>query len=301
MDGLTIGLTIGGIIIGAIVTFVVSKHFFNKSEKAKSLTPYLQFRSRLFSELDPELKKELIVNYKNHKIDNISQAQFLIANDGDLPIRDIIEPLKLKIPKENQIFSASIIHIEPEGRKIEHKIIESENSIIFDIPLLNAGEYFVVKLLLQDKLIEDKEESQKIDYSFSITADDLEPNLQISSLPYSYYEEDKKKKHDFSGFWIALVFGVLLTSIVGVLYSFKSVGSGLYIFSFSEFFSKANFGFYSICIILMALIGLLFLIVTIIGIIAGIIELYPDEKPKFRVPNKLKKDKLSRYPIDFFE
>jgi hypothetical protein len=125
MDGLTLGLTLGGIIIGAVITYIVSKYFFKKSIKEKSLTPFLQFSSRLFSEIDPELKKELIVNYKNTKVDNITQTQFLIANDGDIPIRDIIEPLKLSIPKKNKIFSVTIIHIEPEGRKIDYKIIET--------------------------------------------------------------------------------------------------------------------------------------------------------------------------------
>ncbi|MDP2159532.1 MAG: hypothetical protein Q8K02_03555, partial [Flavobacterium sp.] len=85
MDAITIGLTIGGIIFGAIITYIVSKYFFNKGIKKKSLTPYRQFSSPLFTNLDPDLKKDLIVSYKSHQIDNLTQAQFLIANDGDLP------------------------------------------------------------------------------------------------------------------------------------------------------------------------------------------------------------------------
>jgi hypothetical protein len=304
MEGITLGLTIGGVIIGAVITFIVSKYFFKKGVKEKSLTPFLQFSSRLFSELDPELKKELIVNYKNHKIDNITQTQFLIANDGDIPIRDIIEPLKLSIPKKNKIFSASIIHIEPEGRTVNYKVTETEteNIIEFDIPLLNAGEYFVVKLLLQDSLPSDeKEVADKIEYAFTITADDLQPQLDISRLPYSYYEEESEKKYDWSGFWVSLIFGLLLVSVLGVLYAFKSANNGLYLFSLGDFFSGENFSFYSVCIILLALMGLIFLILTIIGIAQSISELTPNPKPKFKVPNKLRKEKLHPYPFEIFE
>jgi len=304
MDGLTITLTIGGIIFGAIMTYLVSKYFFNKGVKKKSLTPYKQFSSRLFTNLDPELKKELVVNYKNQKIDNITQTQFLIANDGDIPIRDIIEPLKLKIPKENKIFSVSIIHIEPEGRNIKYKIIESENIIEFDIPLLNAGDFFVIKLLLQDSLPtedEEKEKERRITYSFTITADDLHPNLSIGLLPYSYYEKDEKKKYNWTGVWVSIIFGVLLSSVLGVIYSFKHLSTGLYLFSFSNFFKWETFGFYNICIIILALIGLVFLILTIVGIGQSISELTPDKKTKFKVPSKLRNKFDGPYPFKMYE
>lgn len=304
MDGLTIGLTIGGIIFGAIMTYVVSKYFFNKGIKKKSLTPYRQFTSRLFTDIDPELKKELIVNYKNHKIDNLTQAQFLIANDGDIPIRDIIEPLRLRIPKENTIFSASIIHIEPEGRNIKYKIIESEteNIIEFNIPLLNAGDFFVIKLLLQDSLpSEEKENERKITYSFTITADDLQPNLDISKLPFSYYEEDKKKKHDWTGLWLSVIFGLLLTVILGVLYSFKQLSASLYLFSFSGFFKWETFGFYNICIIILALIGIVYLLLTIVGIGMSITELTPNKKTKFKVPSSLRNKIEDSYHFDIYD
>ena len=304
MDGLTLGLTLGGIIIGAVITYIVSKYFFKKSIKEKSLTPFLQFSSRLFSEIDPELKKELIVNYKNTKVDNITQTQFLIANDGDIPIRDIIEPLKLSIPKKNKIFSVSIIHIEPDGRKIDYKIIETEteNIIQFSIQLLNAGEYFVVKILVQDSLpTDEKEELENIKYTFSITADDLQPTLEINRLPYSYYEEEKERIYDWSGFWVGLIFGILLFAVFGVLYAFKEAHQGLYLFSLSEFFSKTNFSFYSVCIILLAIMGIIFLILTIVGIAQAISELTPNPKPKFKVPNKLRKERMHPYPFEIFE
>ncbi|WP_419212609.1 hypothetical protein ACNR9Q_00430 [Maribacter sp. X9] len=307
MDGITIGLTVGGIIVGAVITYIVSKYFFNKSLKEKSLTPFLQFTSRLFSDLDPELKEELIVTYKDHKIDNINQVQFLIANDGDIPIKDIIEPLRLIIPKENRVFSANIIHIEPEGRNIDYEIIETEdqNIIEFSIPLLNSGEFFVVKLLLQDSLPseskEEKEKQNKITYSFTITADDLQPNLKISRLPYSYYEEEKKKKYNWTGFWFGIIFGVLLTAIIGIIYSFKHFAKELYLFSFNNFFNGETFSIYNVFILLLALLAIVFLLITIVGIVQAISELTPNKKPKFKVPSKLRKGRARSYPFEIFD
>lgn len=304
MNGLTIGLTIGGIIFGAIMTYVVSKYFFNKGIKKKSLTPYRQFSSRLFSKLDPELKKDLIVSYRNHKVDNLTQVQFLVANDGDVSIRDIIEPLRLRIPKENTIFSVSIIHIEPDGRNISYKIIDSEteNIIEFNIPLLNPREFFVFKLLLQDSLPEEeKDKERKITYSFTITADDLQPKLSISGLPYSYYEEDKNKKYDWTGFWIGLIFGLLLTVIFGVIYSFKLLSPSLYLFSLKEFFKWETFGFFNVCIIILALIGIVFLLLTIIGIGLSILELAPNKKTKFKVPSKLRSKIDEPYYFEMYD
>jgi hypothetical protein len=305
MDILTLGLTIGGIISGALITIIVSKYFFKKSIKEKKLNTYIQFSSRLFSVLDPELKKNLIVNFKNHKIDNITQAQFFIANTGDVPIKDIIEPLKLSLPKENKIFSVNIVHIEPEGREIKFDLIEleKENIIKFNIPLLNSGEYFVFKLLMQDKLPsedDDKKKDENSIFKFTITADDLPPSLQISHLPYSYYQEETEQKYDRTFLWIGLISGLFFTVFTSILYAFKFKTAGLYLFSFKEFFNLGTFSFFNVCLILFALLDLIALILVIIGIVGSISELKPNEKPKFKIPKKLRDEKYS-FPFEYSE
>ena len=306
MDEITIAFSLGGIIIGAIITFLVSKYFFRKSIKEKTLKPFIQFESKLFSELDPELKEDLIVKYKNHNVDNIIQAQFLVANSGDIPIRDIIEPLRLTLPKENRIFSVNIVHIEPDGREIKHRIVENElnNIIEFKIPLLNGGDFFVFKILVQDKLPEENEQEEKNKeksiFNFSITADDLPPKLKVSHLPYSYYEEEKERKYDWMALKIAFFSGLFFTIFTGALYAFKFQSKGYYIFSFSEFFSLETFSFYNVCIIFLALLSFISLLLMTIALIGAATELKPEKKPKFRVPKKLRKDKYS-YPFEIFD
>lgn len=308
MDSITIGLTIGGIFIGVLVTYFVAKYYFKKGQKEKSLTPYLQFSSRLFQKIDPELKGNLILEYKGRPIENMSQAQFVIANTGDFAIRDIIEPLKLTLPKENLIFSANLIHIQPEGRKIDCRTDEEENSnnIIIDIPLLNKGEFFVLKLLYQDYEQEEAEEEQTekkqekaSKYQFSITADDLPPNLEIQRLPFSYYEGEKNKTYDWFGFWIAVIFGVLSTSIFGVLYSFNTSSNNKYLLNFEVFFNSSTFNVYNIFILLLAIIGLFTFILAIIGAIIAISDITPDKKPIFTVPLELRRKERHRIFDEF--
>lgn len=304
MDKITIGLTIGGIFTGVLVSYFVAKHYFKKGQKEKALTPYLQFSSKLFQKIDPELKESLIIEYKGRPIENMSQAQFVIANTGDFAIRDIIEPLKLTLPKEKLIFSANVIHIQPEGRKIDCRIDEEENSnsIILDIPLLNKGEFFVLKILYQDYELEEAQEEQTekkrkkaSNYQFSITADDLPPNFEIQQLPYSYYEKEKDETYDWTGFWFALIFGALSAIIFGVLYSFNTSSNNKYLLNFEVFFNSATFNVYNVFILLLAIIGLLAFILAIIGSIGAIGEISPDKKTKFTVPSELRKKK--RYHI----
>lgn len=304
MDGLTLGLTLVGIIIGAVVSYLVSRHFFQKGVKKKTLTPYIQFASKLFSELDPELRENLIVNYKNVKVENIAQAQFLIANTGDIPIRDIIKPLRLTLPSNNKIFSVNIVHVEPEGREISYKIIETQslNHIEFNIPLLNGGEFFIFKILIQDTLpqpddTEDKE--RKSIYSFTVTADELPPHLEINRLPYSYYEQEKKEDYDWAFVWLGAISLQIFIAIMGTILSLKMQSKGLYLFAFSEFFNMETFGIYNICILSLSFFGLIAFILAIIGVVGAIAELTPDEKPKFRVPSKLRKE-VRFTPFDFF-
>ena len=292
---ITIILTIGGIIIGAIVTYLASKHFFHKGVKCKSLTPFIQYSSTLFSNIEPELQESLTVNYKSVKVDNITQIQFVIANTGDMPIRDIIKPLRMAIPVECKIFSVNIIHIEPEGREIKHTISETENGnfVDFDIPLLNAHEFFVFKMVVQDNLpnSEDDKYTEEYPYKFTITADELPPNLRIEHLPYSYYEQENiSSYYEWGYIWVSLTLGTISAAIVGVLFSLTTIPS-LNIMSLSAFFKMETFSFYNICVLLLAIVGILLIIFFVIFSILAVseIDIGKKKEPKIKIPKTLRK------------
>lgn len=293
MESISIILTILGIIIGTIVTVIVSKYFFKKSVKKKQLVPYVQFLSSLFNDLKPDLQADLIIKFKNKKVQDLTQVQFVIANTGDIPIQDIIQPLKLSILRKNKILSADIIHIEPEGREIECEINEIENNIHFKIPLLNGNEFFVLKLLIQDNLVTNSE-IESIDeneiFQFTITAADLPPKLVISDLPYSSSEEINNKKYNKAPIKAAVFTGIISIVFTSVLYAYKFQEPSLYIFSIKDFFNMHTFNFFNVCIILLGLLDFIFLLLTGLGIILAILELKPSKKSKIVLPKELRFD-----------
>jgi hypothetical protein len=54
------------------------------------LTPYKNFISRVFSYIDPELKKDLKIKYKDIDVDNFYQVQFTIINTGNRSLNNFI-------------------------------------------------------------------------------------------------------------------------------------------------------------------------------------------------------------------
>ena len=286
-------LTIVLFIIGIIVSIIIAKYFFFKGQHTVSLTPYLQYYGKLFNELDPDLRKRLTVLYNNSKIENLGQAQFLIANTGDSPIRNIIEPLRLKMPKSNRILSVSIIHIQPEGRKIscEIKGTDSSNDVIFNIPLLNKYEFFVAKILFKANLQKKKDEGNfdPLNYEFTITADELPPQLSVQILPYNYYEDEKDTTYNKTAFWIFLFTFILSIGILMSLFACNVNDGSKFIFHFKTFFDSANFDYYSIGVLITAILGIALSIISFLAFLLAEYEFFPNAKAKFKVPLKLKK------------
>lgn len=298
MDTMNIIFTFGGLVIGSIVTFLVSRHFFKKGIKEKSFTPFVQFTSTLFSELDPELQKNLKVNYKNQEIENITQTQFVIANTGDVPIRDIIKPLQLTLPKENKILGVNIVYTKPKEREVEYKIIETDNSntIEFIIPLLNAKEYFVVKIIIQD-VLKNPEKDKNKKYLFSITADDLPPKLTIKNFPSSHYEKGEEKEIGAGSIliWIGVIPLIFYISIMGIMSFFKHNYPQLHLFSFKEFFASGNFGFYNVCAIILFLLSVIMFLIALLGF-GGAAEIRSSKKnAKFKVPRTFRKNNVIKF------
>src|SRR6476620_7191576 len=143
--------TLAGILFGGLISYFISKFYYKKTIKIKTLSCYVQYISEFLTDIDEDVKKKLEIDYEGQKVNSIYQVQFIIANTGDFPIRDIIRPLILKIPNQAEVLDANIIHIEPTGREVVLKTIKNpnENIVEFQFPLLNSGEYFVTKLLVK--------------------------------------------------------------------------------------------------------------------------------------------------------
>jgi len=197
MGGLALALT--SLIVGVLATVWVSRYYFKRTTD-KSLTPYLQHISSLFDGVDDSVRESLKIAYKGTAITELLEVQFLIANTGERPIRDFIAPLTLSIPQNCSLLDASILHVSPEGREV--LINQTPHTVAFNFPLLNSGEFFITKLLLQGV-------AKTKDLKFTITVDDLPPVLTAVRMPPDLIAGERKRKFE----WELLAIGSVLTAM----------------------------------------------------------------------------------------
>jgi len=203
MDTTDAIITISSIIIGAIITWIITRYFYLRNRNIRSLTPYKNFIARVFSDIDPSLKKDLKIKYKGIDVDNFYQVQFTIINTGNRSLNNFIKPLTLFTPNNGEILDVKILYIYPEGREITFDIGPKGNFISYNIPLLNSGEYFVTKLLVKGDV-----ETSK-DFVFKVTAEDLPPDILSSEPPIMY----KFRKGEFIS-TIVLMLAILIGIII---------------------------------------------------------------------------------------
>ena len=309
----TIFFSVIGIIVGGITSFWVGKYYFKKGVKEKSLTPFLQFASGILTDIDEEVRNKLKVRYDKKEVTDLYQLQFVIANTGDVPIRDCIKPLSLTIPEKGEVLDVNILYIEPVGRDVSYEVKRVENvgdCVFFSFPLLNASEYFIAKMLIKGKLPtpprnETKNEektSSELDrhydisgqYKFLITVDDLPPIIETQRLPFQYEIEGALPSPEWSLIIVGLVFIIASSCFAFLLYSFNSIYPALYIFS-KAFWS--NFSFLSFATILGWIIAVFLIVVGFAMAGSEMTDLRPKRKPKFKIPRKLSR---RNYPfIDF--
>lgn len=221
-------IILGSIIVGVIATIWVSNHYFRRS-KRKSLTPYIQFSTSVFRGVDPSVREALKIEYKEVQITDLFEIQFLIANTGERPIRDIIKPLTLHVPEGSQILDASILYIHPKGREVSISVKESD--AIFDFALLNSDEFFIAKILLEG-------EPEEQDFKFSISVDDLPPTLRHRLLPYNLIDTGEKREFEKGLLIGGIVFLALGSSLAGLIYAQWPIISALWRIGFLTTFKE---------------------------------------------------------------
>ena len=201
-------ISIASLIIGVIATVLVSSYYFRKSF-TKSLTAYVQFSSLPLRGIDPEARKAIEIKYHDQQVENLFEIQFLIANTGDKAIRDVIDPLTLTIPNGSSLLDASLLHVSPDGRRVTIKSSDDQRHVSFSFPVLNSGEFFIVKLLLNGA-------PETKAFIFAITADELPPTLKIQHLPPDAIATSRKRGFDRGPLIVGSVF-LLFGSAVATL------------------------------------------------------------------------------------
>ncbi len=166
------------LLIGIVVTFAVSRYYFQRSIN-KRLGVYGLLNSSVFSGIASDVRKELHFRFQDREVRELQQLVFLVSNDGEKAIRDVIEPLCLTIPADVEILDASVIHRRPEMLKVDLAIEQSKSNssrIVFHFPVLNKREFFVVKLLLSGSL-------SLGSLAFGVLGEDLPRSLVVQPVP----------------------------------------------------------------------------------------------------------------------
>ncbi|MFD1359085.1 hypothetical protein ACFQ4X_14290 [Fictibacillus halophilus] len=211
MDGLW--LSIVSLVVGMIASYLVSYYFFKKSSKNKSLTPFLQFSSSPLDGLDQDLKEDLKIKYKQKEVEDLFEVQFLIANTGEKAISNLIEPLTLVLPNDCELLDANILYKNPDGRKVLISLQNQRQLIEYNFPLLNAGEFFITKLLINGSPL-------LSDLKFTIEGEELPPELDIKELPPEALisqKSEKRVKFKLEMFLIGIsltYFGLILINLL---------------------------------------------------------------------------------------
>ena len=170
--------TIIGLISGVIVTMLISRYYFRKARN-KRITPFIILDTNVFAGIDKDDRKKLSFKFQGEEVLDLHQLEFLIGNNGEIAISNYIKPLTLTLPKNVKALDASVIHRNPNELELDitNEIDENNNcKLIFQFPLLNKGDYFVLKLLLSGQV-------KGRDCIFEILADDLPRKIRAIWLP----------------------------------------------------------------------------------------------------------------------
>lgn len=270
-----------GVILGALATVLASRYYFLRSIN-KRLGVYRLLNSLAFAGIAPDVRKQLNFRFQDKEVNELQQLVFLVANDGERAISNVIEPLTLIIRPGVEILDASILHRHPEG--LEAQIVTAPAApeglrISFTFPLLNKGEFFVVKLLLSGRMSVD-------DLSLSILADDLPRSLRLKELP-PWAAEARGYKFEWG---LAVAAGVVLLFpawICHVAYLLHGARRELFPFPWSSFVVSPQSVLLlipgALLLILFSLLGLAMLGAAIFG---G--EFPPSRGPRFPLPKELR-------------
>jgi hypothetical protein len=265
--------TAAGIIIGIIVTVLVSRYYFLRSVN-KHLRIYTLLDSMVFAGIAPDVKKQLNFAFDSKPVDDLQQLVFLVANSGDRAISNVIDPLALELPAGAEVLDVSVLHRSPDNlpASINHSTGDSSGAkISISFNLLNKGEFFVIKLLLSGRL-------ETKDVKFTIVADDLPRLLKAQRLPPDAIS-DKKYKVDWASGAISIFMLLIPAWSFCVLHDLWLLRPSLFIFPWKTFVFDSSSAF-------VMIYGLIFLTVcTSVGLIALAAALFNGQFPPRRGPH----------------
>jgi hypothetical protein len=263
--------------IGIVGTVLVSRYYFQRSTK-KEISSFSLLASQVFAGIEPQVRRRLRFTFHDEEVRELSQLGFLIANTGERAISGFIEPPTIELPKDAKVLDASIEHRSPKDLRASLRVSGEPvigQSIVCEIPLLNRGEYFVVRLLISGGVTFRELEVR-------LLADDLPRVIKFQALPYEATRERKSGVE-----WGAFAAGAIICGVafcIGYsLWLLHLRQADLFALPWSTFKPSLEAFAVNVSVILLLLLAVLGLG---IGIGAGLGEAF-SRAPRFPLPSHI--------------
>jgi hypothetical protein len=161
--------TIIGIVVGLIITVAVARYYYRLSVRHR-LSAYVLQAFRAMPDVDPDIRKDLTVEFHGAPVRNLTILELLIVNEGTHSIRDCAEPLAVHLPADVTLLDVTVPYVSPEGRRVV-PAVKSNHSFEYDFSILNPREYFLTKIIADGPVDLNA-------LSITIAADNLPPRLK---------------------------------------------------------------------------------------------------------------------------
>lgn len=267
-----------GIIVGVIVTILVSRYYFRRSTR-KSLKSYLVLNTRVFAGIDQEVRHDLHFSFRGEEVRELQHLEFLIANDGERAVSNLIEPLRLTFPTGQRILDASVLFKSPQSLQIELRTELTADALpilVMTFPLLNKREYFLVKVLVGGFV-------PRGDLAFTVLADDLPRSLKPEWLPSDALQE-RPPRFEWGVVVAGLFVWVLAWAVGHTLYTVRDLRPELFPVPWHSFHLTVT----ALPLAIAIVVDVLLAIIGAVLIASGFGSALPG-KPHFPLPRELRR------------
>jgi hypothetical protein len=136
------------VVLSAIVTLFVARHFYRKGGR-RELSIYLANSTSLFEGVDPDVRSNLGLSYRNKRVEDLSVAEFVVANTGHAAITSFVRPLTLHLESETGPIDVSVPRKSPLDMTLGFDVIDSgpDSDVVFSFRLLNPGDWWSCKII----------------------------------------------------------------------------------------------------------------------------------------------------------
>jgi len=151
-------------VVGVVLTIasILASIYFYRRTTRKSLSIYRIFESRVIGGIGGDVRERVKISFEGREVDDLYQLIFIVANDGHVAVSGLIRPLTMIVPRDVRLLDFFVTERHPAEIDVASDIdpVEDDDGtyqtyrtqITFDFPLLNRGDYFVVKMLTDKKL-----------------------------------------------------------------------------------------------------------------------------------------------------